>query len=109
MKIQSDAWLTLTAAARAGNFARATLMAAIWRGDVPAYCARCHAKLSVASMKQGHLCRLAPTGVERLGHTRFPIRLRWREVRKYSVSPSHHLAGLASARSRARKRRMRVA
>jgi len=77
------------------KIARGSLKAAIWRGDLPGYCARCHRKLAEYAIQHGHLCPVAG-GAQR-------VVVRRREVQRYSASPTHQAAGRASARARRRR------
>lgn len=100
MTVPADQWLNLFSAAQEFGCSRATLLAAVKRGELPGYCGRCHTKLSRLALEHGHLCRLAPNA-----SPRYPLALRRRDVKRFSVSPSHRAAGLASAKARKRAAR----
>lgn len=105
MAVTPDEWLTIFVAAKVAGCARATLLAAIHRGELPAYCGRCHRVFAQAVFQPGgrHLCSLGPPrGEFRLGYR---VLLKASEVARFSVDPTHRAAGLASARARAKARK----
>jgi hypothetical protein len=90
-------WLTLTGAAKAHGCARATLAAAIRRGDLTAFCEQCHDAVSVKDLMAGHRCSKG-AGVRTDGGYR--LILRKDDVEKYEVDPVHRAAGQASGRAK---------
>jgi len=89
-KRPSDAWLTLTQAAREVRVARNSLRAALRRGKLPGACLRCRRVLSVATLDGRHACRLDPKGREEPR-----VVIRRRDLRRYRPSKLHQRAGRA--------------
>jgi hypothetical protein len=99
--LPSNDWLTVFAASKLVGCARASLTAAVLRGELPAYCKYCHRRFTPSELTAGHTCTVAVT---RRKDGRYPLVLRSAEVKRFSVSPTHRAAGLKSARARAKAR-----
>jgi hypothetical protein len=100
-RVSVHTWLSLNAAAKVAGCSRATIRAAILRGDIKAYCDLCRARASVEELKEGHSCERGDSAHPD-GHYRVLIRAS--DVKRYEIDETHRASGLASAKSKAKAR-----
>lgn len=102
-----ESWLNVAQAAKIAKVSRASIIAALRRGELKGFCTVCHGGMDLSLPQLPWKAHRCPKDPKRQKKVR--VVLRGVDAARYSVLPWSQAAGRASARARAKKRRSMAA